>query len=234
MILALIIFLAVFVQSSIGFGLGLIAMPLLVALVGIATAAPTVAVVAILTEIVILLRYREAISLGVVSQLTVAALLGIPLGIYAVRTLDSNLVTTALGIFVISYAIYALLAPRLPDLAGRAWSYVVGFVAGILGGAYNTAGPPVIVYGNCREWPPDEFKSNLQGFFLVNSIVVASVHGLSGNFTPSVWNSLLLSLPGIALGLVAGFLAAKHINPILFRKLVLVFLIVLGFGLIIG
>jgi len=234
MLVALIIFIAVFVQSSIGFGLGLVSMPLLVALVGIQIAAPLVSIVAILAEAIILLRYRQAITLGVVSQLTVAALVGIPLGIFAVRTINAEIVTTVLGVLIFVYAVYALTAPHLPELAGRAWSYLFGFVAGILGGAYNTSGPPVIVYGNCRQWPPDEFKSNLQGFFLVNSIVVASIHGLSGNITAEVWQNILWAIPGLVLGVIVGFAAARHINPLLFRKLVLILLILLGFGLIFG
>lgn len=234
MLVALIIFVAVFIQSSIGFGLGLVAMPLLVALLGIQIAAPLVAMVALLAEAVILIRYRQSITLRVVSQLTVAALLGIPIGIYTVRTVDAGFVTTALGLLVIGYALYALLSPTLPQLASRAWAYVFGFVAGILSGAYNTGGPPVIIYGNCRGWPPDEFKSNLQGFFLVNSVVVITVHALSGNITPAVGQNLLFALPGMILGLVGGFFLSPHINPILFRKLVLVLLLILGFGLIFG
>lgn len=234
MLVALIFFIAIFIQSSVGFGLALVSMPLLVAILGIQTAAPLVAIVAVLAEVVILLRYRQSISLGIVSQLTIASLIGIPLGITAVRAIDAQIVTTFLGVLLISYALYALLSPRLPELAGKAWPYFVGFTAGILGGAYNTNGPPVIVYGNCRAWPPDEFKSNLQGFFIINSLVVVVVHGFSGNITNIVWQNVLLALPGIILGLVAGFLLSARINPVLFRKLVLILLIILGLGLIFG
>jgi uncharacterized membrane protein YfcA len=234
MLVTLIFFIAVFIQSSIGFGLGLVSMPLLVALLGIQIAAPLVSIIGLMAEVVILLRYRQAISLGIVTQLTVAALFGIPLGIFAVRMIDGRIITTLLGIVVIAYALYALLSPRLPKLAGKAWAYFFGFTAGILGGAYNTSGPPVIIYGNCRAWPPDEFKSNLQGFFLVNGLVIMTVHALSGNITNTVWQNVLLALPGAILGLLAGFTLSSRINPVLFRKLVLILLIILGLGLIFG
>lgn len=225
---ALIIFFGAFVQSSIGFGLALVAMPLLVSMLGIHTAAPLVAIVAFLAETIILIRYHEAFNFGVVKHLVIGAVLGIPIGVFAVRSIDGELVNKALGLIVIGYAVYAFLAPKLPDLAGKAWAYFFGFIAGILGGAYNTGGPPVVIYGNCRRWVPDEFKSNLQGFFLVNGVVIIAIHGLSGNMTTDVLQNFIYAIPGMALGLLAGFYLSKRINPDLFRNAVLIVLIILG------
>ncbi len=229
---ALIIFFGAFVQSSIGFGLALVAMPLLVGILGIHTAAPLVAIVALVVEILILIRYHESFDFDVVKHLVIGAVLGIPIGIFAVRTIDGEIVNKLLGIIVIGYALYAFLAPKLPDLAGNAWAYTFGFAAGILGGAYNTGGPPVVIYGNCRRWPPDEFKSNLQGFFLVNGIVIIAIHALSGNLTGEVLQNFIYAVPGLALGLLAGFYLSKRINPDLFRNVVLVVLIILGVKLL--
>jgi uncharacterized membrane protein YfcA len=234
MLISLIVFLAVFVQSSIGFGFALVSMPLLVGLLGIQISAPLVAVLAAVAEVFILIRYREALNLRVVWQLIVASIIAIPLGVLALRHLDAAIVTSALGVILIAYALYALFSPRLPELAHRGWAYGFGFVAGLLGGAYNTPGPPVIIFGNCRGWPPDEFKGNLQGFFLVNSLVVVAVHLFSGNYNSEVWQNFLLAIPGLILGLVAGFLLSKRINAELFRKIVLVLLIILGIRLITG
>jgi len=232
MLVALIIFLAVFIQSSVGFGLALVSMPLLVPLLGIQTASPLVALVSMIAELIILFRYRHALNLRALAPLTIAAVIGIPIGVLALRNLDASIVTTLLGVILILYSIYALFSPNLPELASNAWAYGFGFVAGMLGGAYNTSGPPVIMYGNFRRWPPEEFKSNLQGFFIVVGLIVIAVHAASGNITNEVWNNVLLSLPGIALGLIAGFLLSKRINAKLFRKIVLVLLIVLGIRLI--
>ena len=234
MLVFLIIFLAVFVQSSIGFGLALVSMPLLVGLLGIQISAPLVALLATVAEVFILIRYRQAINLRVISQLTITAVIAIPLGVLALRHLDAAIVTTALGVILVAYALYALFSPRLPELAHQGWAYGFGFVAGLLGGAYNTAGPPVIIFGNCRGWLPNEFKGNLQGFFLINSLVIIAVHLFSGNYTSDVWSNFLLAMPGLILGLVAGFLLSKRINAELFRKIVLILLIILGIWLIIG
>jgi hypothetical protein len=90
----------------------------------------------------------------------------------------------------------------------------------------------MVIYGDCRHWEPAEFKGNLQGFFMVNSFIVLTAHALSGNFTATVWQNYLVALPGLALGLVTGLMLDPFIKPQVFRKIVLVLLVMLGLRLI--
>jgi uncharacterized membrane protein YfcA len=230
----IIVFFAIFTQSVTGFGLALVSMPLLTAVIGLQNAAPLVSIVALITELILLIYYRDAFNLGVVWRLLLASVIGVPLGVLALRTIDPQLILSLLGIVVAGYALYALLDFRLPAIQQPAWAYGAGFLAGVLGGAYNTAGPPVIVYGNCRGWPPAEFKSNLQGFFLVNSVIVTIAHIVAGNYTPFIWRSSLVALPAMALGILVGLSLAKRISSDRFRKLVLWLLLILGIWLILG
>ena len=229
-----IVFFAVFTQSLTGFGVALVSMPLLSALLGVQTAAPLVALIGLLTEAILLLYYREAVNVRVIWRLILASMVGVPLGVVVIRTLDEAVVLTVLGVIVAGYALYALLKLRLPAIQGPVWAYGAGFLAGILGGAYNTAGPPVIVYGNCRGWPPAEFKGNLQGFFLITTVVVIISHVLAGNYGPDVLRYGLLALPAVAAGLVAGLALSKWVSAVAFRTIVLWLLLVLGVWLIVG
>jgi uncharacterized membrane protein YfcA len=105
---------------------------------------------------------------------------------------------------------------------------LAGLVGGLLGGAYNTSGPPVIVYADCRRWPPEVFKSNLQGYFVISSLGFVVMHVLGGNITPPVLKAFWWTLPFIAVGLVAGLSLDRWLNPALFRRVVLVLLVVMG------
>ncbi len=232
MLTFLIVFIAIFTQTVTGFGLALVSMPLLVGLLGIQTAAPLVAIVAGVAELLLLVRYRADLNLRAVSRLTAASLLGVPLGIVALRQADGDLITRLLGVLVLGYAAYALFGPTLPALNRPAWAYGFGFVSGILSGAYNTGGPPVIIYGNCRRWPPAEFKSNLQGFFLVNSSLVLIGHALSGNFTAVVGQQALIALPAILLAVLLGTRLDHYLDAERFRRIVLLVLLGLGASLL--
>jgi hypothetical protein len=230
----MMIFFGVLTQTVTGFGSALVTMAVLPAMLGIQAASPLVALMAITLEVILLIRYRGAINLGAVWRLSLAAIIAIPIGIAAIRSISEDIVLTILGMVLVGYSVYALTAPRLPELKQPAWAFGFGFVGGLLSGAYNVAGPAAVIYGNCRGWQPAEFKSNLQAFFLINDLTVVAGHALAGNLTPIVWSNYLVALPAIVLGIFVGLKIDRRMNPIVFRKIVLVLLIVMGLRLIIG
>jgi hypothetical protein len=229
-----VIFLAVLTQSLAGFGSALIAMGALPGLLGIRLASPLVALVTTLLEAALLAYYHQSLNLRAVWRVALASVLGVPLGVILLTRVEERLALLALGLVIVGYAVYALLNLRLPALDGPLWASAVGLLAGVLGGAFNTSGPPVIIYGNCRGWSPAEFKGNLQGFFLVNSLVVLASHALAGNLSAAAWEYFLLSLPAMAVGLWAGLRLDRRLDPAAFRKLVLGLLVVLGGRMVIG
>ncbi len=228
----IMIFFGVFTQTLTGFGSALVTMAVLPSLLGITVASPLVALMAITLEGTLLIRYRSAINFGAVWRLSIAAIIAIPIGITAIRAIDQSIVLLVLGVVLVAYAIYALITPRLPELQQPAWAFGFGFIGGLLSGAYNVAGPAAVIYGNCRGWSPDEFKSNLQAFFLLNDATVILGHTLSGNLTPIVWSNYLISLPAIVFGIFIGLKIDRRINPMVFRKIVLVLLVIMGLRLI--
>ncbi|GJM42658.1 MAG: UPF0721 transmembrane protein [Ardenticatenaceae bacterium] len=232
LIVALIIGVASVSQTAVGFGAPLIAMPVLVPLLGIQTATPLSTLAGLLLSILILLRFRQSFNFRAVAHLLVATLVGVPVGVALLNWVDANSLTTFLGLLVVGYALYALFTPKLPQLAHLAWAYGFGFVAGVLGGALNTSAPSIVVYGSSRRWPPEAFRTNLQGYFLVTNTAVLIAHGLDGNLTAPFWRSALWSLPGIVAGFLVGLWLANRINPDRFKQLVLMFLLILGITLL--
>ena len=111
-------------------------------------------------------------------RLGAASIFGVPIGIWILANADESLVKQILGLLLTAYAIYALVRPTSSWVPSRRWVYPTGFLAGCLGGAYNTPGPPAIVYGSLRQWPRDEFRAVMQSLFFVNAtLVVASSTG---------------------------------------------------------
>lgn len=227
-LLILVIFLAAFTQSLTGFGSALVAMAVLPEMLGIQVAAPLVALLGGTLEVLLLARYHTALKLKAVWRLAAAAIIGIPLGILAVGRLDEKIVMRVLGLVLAGYGLYGLFDFKLPELRHPAWAYLAGFLAGLLGGAYNTNGPPVILYGNCRRWQPHEFKANLQGFFALSSALVITTHAFSHHLVPLVWRDYWIALPGLVLGVLAGINLDRYLNPLVFRKIVLILLVVMG------
>jgi hypothetical protein len=223
-----VIFMAAFVQSVSGFGGGLVPMAFLPALIGVRSASPLVSLCAICIETVLLIRFHQALSLREIWKVVLASIAGVPFGMVLLRLVSEQVALSALGAVLVGYSVYALLGKSLPELRHSFWALLAGFAGGLLGGAYNTAGPPVILYADTQRWEPDRFKSNLQGYFIVNSAQVLIGHYFAGNFRPEVLRWLPYALPAIAAGLLAGALLDKRIPPLLFRRIVLVMLLVMG------
>ncbi len=155
-----VLFLAALTQSATGFGLALVSMPLLSLRLPLPQATALVATVSMAVEIAILWRYWAHLRWGPVLRLVLASLAGIPVGVTLLRRWPERWLLAGLGVVLAGYALYAWLGWRLPRLRAWFWPWLMGFLAGALGGAYNTSGPPVILYGHAREWPPAEFKAS--------------------------------------------------------------------------
>ena len=231
---ALILFLGAFTQSMTGFGSALVAMSILPSLLGLPVAAPIVAATGLALESMLTLRYRQSLRVDAIWRVLAASLIAIPFGVLLLRHINERVALFILGLLLVVYSLYALIGFRLPNLSHPIWAWMTGLASGLLGGAYNTAGPPIVVYGNCRGWDAAQFKSNLSSFFLINSLFVTASHFASGNFTPDVTRTILFCLPATVLGFILGQSMDKWLDPGRFRKIVLVLLIVLGTRLMIG
>lgn len=231
--LLFIFFIATFTQSVSGFGGALVAMPLLTAgVLPIEIAAPLFAVAATASRPFMILRYRSAFTLSNIWRLVVAAIFAIPLGVHLLGVVDEQIIRAVLAFVVIGYVVLNLALDRLPKLEHPLWGYVMGFVGGLLAGAYNIGGPPAVMYATGRKWLADEFRANLQTYSLVNNIVVVLAHARNGNLTTDVLHLFVLIMPTVFLGLILGFALNDRINQDVFRKIVLLLLFISGVRLL--
>ena len=232
-LIALIIFLAAFQQSLSGFGFALVAMPLLVQLVGIQVAAPLVAVLALTLNIINGIRWRKALDFNEIKRLGVWMALGVPLGIWGVFTLNETIIKVGLGALLVAYALFALLKPEKLPTISRRWAYPAGFFAGVLGGAYNTSGPPLILYGSLRNWSHQRFRAVLQTMFGFAASIVVIGHVIAGHYTTSVQKLAGYALPGLLLAVILGALLDKRIASDYLKKWITIATLILGISLFI-
>ncbi len=228
-----VLFVAAFIRSALGFGDAVVAMPLLAMVLGLRTATPLVAFVGPTISILILARNWRRVEFKTAGRLIAATLLGIPVGIYGLARLPEAPLKIALGFIILLYGLFGLARPgtRL-ERESTAFPWIVGWSAGVLGGAYNTNGPPIVAYGMLRGWPPESFRATLQGYFLPTGLAILAGHGLAGLWTGTVLRSYLYSLPAIVLGVLLGGLLNKKLTHAVFARLVYASLAVMGAALL--
>jgi uncharacterized membrane protein YfcA len=227
-----ILFASALTRSTLGFGDALLAMPLLTLTIGIKTATPLVAFISMTIAISILLGNWRKVELDAVWRLILSSLLGIPFGLLLLKSAPDSFVKTLLGMLLILFGLYNLTSPRLPTVRSQAYAYVAGFVAGILGGAYNTSGPPVIIYGTLCRWSPERFRATLQGYFLTSVFIVIG-HGLAGLWTTQTLKLYAYALPGVIIAIFLGGRLNRAIPQGSFDRFVYAALMVMGILLLI-
>jgi len=229
-----VVFAAAFVRSALGFGDAVIAMPLLTMVIGLKTASPLVAFIGPTISVLVLARGWRKVDLKPAVRLIAASALGIPVGVYGLARLPEEPLKVALGALILFYGLFGLARPGARIRSERAWlPWLVGGTAGVLGGAYNTSGPPVVAYGMLRGWPPESFRATLQGYFLPTGLMILAGHGLAGLWTAEVLRSYLHSLPALVAGVALGGLLNRKLTHALFAKLVYGSLAVMGLVLLV-
>jgi len=225
---ALVLFTATFISSIFGFGSALIAMPLLTLFMGLQTATPLFGLVGPTISGVILLRNWRLVEFASAWRLVLTTWLGIPVGVVLVKYLPDVLITRALGVFLIGFGLYRLARRQLPQLDTPGWAVPFGFVAGLLGGAYNTNGPPIVIYGEMRRWLPTEFRATLQSYFFPTGIAILASHGLGGLWHREIFRLYALALPGVIVAIAIGGWINQRLPTERFQSLLSGLLILLG------
>jgi len=229
-----IVFLAALLQALSGFGFTLIVMPLVTLLIGLRTAAPLVALAGLTTYAINIVRFHQAISWRELLPVAVASAAAVPIGLWVLGHVNEAIIRPVLGAVLIAYAVYSLLRPTGPRLRSRGWGILAGLLAGCLGGAYNTPGPPVVVYGTLRRWPKDEFRAILQTMFFVNGVIIVTSHAVARHLTGDIWKLYLVAVPALVAGIAGGSLLDRKVNRAGFHTLVSVLILVTGLSLLIN
>ena len=223
-----IFLLAGLIQAAVGFGSALVAMPLLVLVMDIQTATPLVGIVVLSISALILIWNWRSVVVGDAWRLILASVLGIPFGLMLLKWAPEAIVKGILGAVLIGFGLYRLITPKLPDLKGSGWLWFSGLISGVLGGAYNTNGPPIVIYATLRRWSPERFRATLQLVWLASGVFIAGGQGLAGLWNPTVFRLIAYALPAVAVGVFLGSRAGRHIPHGVFNRIVYGLLVVMG------
>ncbi|HKW78649.1 MAG TPA: sulfite exporter TauE/SafE family protein [Candidatus Limnocylindria bacterium] len=214
-----------FAKGMAGMGLPLIATPIVAGAFG-ARAAVTIVTIPIFASNTLLLvqgaRRRELLrGLGV---LIAASITGTAIGTLLLAQLDQRTFAILISAMV---AVFLLRGDRLlgddpTALRARVLGPLVCFVGGVLQGTTSIASPLVGSYFHAQRLPPADFVFVLAAIFELNSIVQLVGYTLQGLYTPEIVALGLIGLVPTLAALGVGIWAREKIDPALFRRLIVV------------
>ncbi len=223
---------ATFLRAMVGFGDALVAMPILALLIPIGTAIPLVSLVTVSAALMIAQGDWRYMDRRALKPMLLAAVPGTCLGIFGVHRLDETVAKLLLGCVVLGFAACNLFRRSEARLRDDRQAAGYGFVAGVLGAAYNTPGPPLAIYGSLRGWSPSVFRATIQGYFLPTGVLIVAQHAVLDHFTQTIFWHFAAALPLMAVAVWAGRRVSRDVPKSTFRRAVDVLLILTGSALI--
>lgn len=231
---ALAIFLGAMVQGTTGFGIALVAVPVLMQFMPPETVPPLMVVLSFCNNAVVLARAWHSVRLRLVLPLILGGVAGLPIGVWILLTLDPTSIKLGVGFGVILMAVVMLLGWQRRVHHQRTGLAAVGLLGGVLHTSTSVSGPPVIIFLANQGVPKDQFRANLIAFFTVLNIVSIPTYWSQGLLTLAELKLALVYLIPLVLGSLLGIWLVKRIDEQLFGKIVLVTVTLFGLALIIN
>lgn len=227
--------LAGFVKGVIGIGIPLVGVSLLSLMLTVPQA------VALLPVPIIVANTWQAIHGGHFlktcrrfAPLLIAMMIGTVIGGALLSTIDQALLMLIVGAVVLIFAAAELRRFRLrvPVHHHAIAGGVAGFLGGFLGGMSSVFGPPVIMFLTSLELGKEEFVGTISSIYLFAGILLgATLAGFDVAGLDELTWSALATVPLFA-GMMVGQLTRRHVSEALFRKVLLIMLVLIGLNMI--
>ncbi len=227
-----ILLIAAFVQGFFGFGFGIVAMSGLTLTQDLVHASGVVNITGIVLVAWMTFQLRSHILRKLALRILPAIVLGVFLGIAALQHMDRASMVSILGVTIVAIAAWNLVQPNLRSRESAWLDNLVGLLGGLLSGAFNTGGPPLIIHIYRRPENPLVLKATVQSLFLAMGLSRLPLAASRGLLSGSIWAEAALMIPAVVVGVAIGVALAERTHPDRFRRACWIGLGLLGIGLL--
>lgn len=219
----LIVAAAALLAGSSGFGLGLIATPMLL-LSGFSLPFVVAAnlLISLATRLLVAWRLRAAIDRRRVALLVGAAVPGLWIGSRTLGALDEEALKVAVGIVIALAAASLAWADRHPPRPRiRGLTVVAGFTGGLLGTTTSLVGAPPALLFTRRRLATASFFADLSIYFIATSVIGLAILAADGHVSGDAVRAFAWWLPGVLVANAIGTSVGLRLPGTAFRRLTL-------------
>jgi hypothetical protein len=228
--------LAGFVQGLSGFAFGLVAMSVWAWTIDPQLARPLVVWGSWIGQVLAFGAVRGGLQWRRALPFVLGGVAGVPVGAWLLQYINVGMFRAGVGVVLIAYCSAMLFARRLPILrwGGRVADGAVGAVGGTMGGLGGLTGPAPTLWCTLRGWHKDEQRSVFQVFNLSMHSLTLTVYFLNGTLTRAMAPAFALMVPVAILPTLGGVLLYRKVDDRVFRRLVLMLLLLSGVVLLLS
>jgi len=228
-------FIAAFVTGAVGFADGLILNAFWLHIMEPASAVALIIVSSFLIHAIPLYKLRKTLNYSRLKPFVLFGVIGFPFGMWALTRINPEVFKITIGFLLLGYGLWMLIRSKSsakmsqkPMLDG-----VVGLNGGFMGGFAGLAGLLPTLWVGMQNLPKNVQRGTFEPYILIVNLVGIAVFFIAGKITMQVGVDLLWALPALIIGSWLGVKVYPLINDTVFRKTVLVLILLSGLMLLV-
>lgn len=223
----LLIFIGSFIQSATGFGLAVVASPLLIVLSPQYIPGPII-IVGLFLALINAFKYRATISIGELKHAVIGRIPGTFAGATLLYYINVAQLSLLLGVIVLMAVAISLLPIKLHPTPQRLM--FAGFLSGLLGTSSGIGGPPMALL--LQHQQARLIRANLSAFFVVSCSMSLLIQIPIGYMSMEHMYLSLPLLPASYLGYRVAMRVVNHLSQEIVRRASLILCLVAGLSAI--
>ena len=223
---------AAFVIGAIGFGFGLTTSPILLLILDPQTVVVVINTVAIIAFSLVLVETREHLRNRELAPMAVAAVLGTPIGVFALSTLDASVLRIAIGVLVLVLTAMVVFNAEWKVPYPRISGPVLGFISSASTTGLAIGGPILVLFFLGRRMDRQNVRASMAFFFTIMYIAAAVGYAIQGLFTSERLILIAVAAPAVGLGYWIAMKLTGRMNESVFRAAVVAVVVISSLAVI--
>ena len=224
-------------RGSTGFGAAA-AMPLLGLVIPLKLLIPAWTVIGVAAGVALFGSDRRRIAWSEMAKLLPSLLIGIAVGLYVFKLLDSATLAKGLGLLVLLYGLYSFWGTFRPapkwTMPPRVAASIGGFLGGIVGTIVGTMGSVFFaMYYDAIRLSKEHFRATMTAILLTLAVVRGIGYWAVGEFTREVMILSAILFPMMLTGIFIGNRFHHGMSELVFRRTVSGALLASGLALLV-
>ncbi|WP_137122822.1 sulfite exporter TauE/SafE family protein [Segeticoccus rhizosphaerae] len=223
---ALVAVLAGLAQAVTGFGFAMVSIPLLALWSDSRLAIVAITMLAAFLTLVAGIRERRHVQWRTMRLVTVAGVVGMPVGLLALKLASVRTLSLLIGGMVLVSVVILARGLRLEPRTSS--TLAAGWLSGALLTSTGMNGPPLVATFQAMRLTPHTFRATLQAAFFVQDMFAIAGFVIIGQLSTHALVAAAAGVPGVLVGWFLGDRVFRLISPRLFRWLVLLLMTATG------
>ena len=216
------------VLGTVSFGLGSVAAPVLLILLG---AKPTVVIIntfiVVQLSLVLSGTWRH-IDIRITLWMIMGGIFAAPIGVFVLNVAAPSVLRIAIGVVIVVMGLLSLRETRFPLATFPGSGIVYGFATCLTTTAISIGGPLGGIYAVAQRWPTETARAALALMFCVSSLLAVVLFAFSGLYTRETLINAAMLLPGLLAGFAIAKVLVRRLNQQAFRRAVIVIVVLAG------